>query len=80
MRQRLLEELHQAAGSTYDWSHVTSQIGTMFAFTGMAAAMVRSKDERIKNLLDSRWTDYSWAAGMTINNVETVARAISRAP
>ena len=35
MRLKLREEI-EAAGSTHDWSHVTSQIG-MFAFTGMTA-------------------------------------------
>ena len=39
MRKLLVEEL-KAAGSTHDWSHITSQIG-MFAFTGKFSFRVR---------------------------------------
>ena len=37
MRTQLVEQLKKA-GSTHDWSHVTSQIG-MFAYTGMNSDM-----------------------------------------
>ena len=72
MRQRLVTELHQA-GSTHDWSHVTSQIG-MFAFTGMSAAMVDQLTSEYEIYLtrDGRIS----LAGLNDKNVETVARAI----
>lgn len=41
MRKLLVEEL-KAAGSTHDWSHITSQIG-MFAFTGKFSFRVRAR-------------------------------------
>ena len=44
MRKALVEHLKKA-GSTKDWSHITSQIG-MFAYSGLTEAQVnRMKDE-----------------------------------
>ena len=40
MRQLLVDNL-AAAGSTKDWSHITSQIG-MFAYSGMSKEQVES--------------------------------------
>ena len=72
MRSLLRSEL-EAAGSTHDWSHVTSQIG-MFAFTGMDAAMCdRLTDEHAIYLTrDGRVS----VAGINSRNVEYVAKAI----
>ncbi len=63
----------EAAGSTRDWSHVTTQIG-MFAYSGMEKAEVeRMRDEySIYCTLDGRIS----MAGVTSKNVEYLANAI----
>lgn len=72
MRQALRDGL-AAAGSTKDWSHVTSQIG-MFCYTGLSKDEVsRLKEEyHIYITADGRIS----MAGITSANVEYVANAI----
>jgi len=72
MRQLLVDELKKA-GSTHDWSHITSQIG-MFAFTGMSSAMcdVLTAEHFIFLTRDGRIS----LAGLNENNVEYVAKAV----
>jgi len=72
MRTALTKAL-KAAGSTHDWSHITSQIG-MFAYTGMNADMVTqlTDDYSIFLTKDGRVS----LAGLNDNNIEYVAKAI----
>lgn len=72
MRKLLVEKLKEA-GSTHDWSHVTSQIG-MFAYTGMSSDMCDRLTEEFYIFLtrDGRIS----LAGLNENNVEYVAKAI----
>ena len=72
MRQLLVEKLKEA-GSTHDWSHITSQIG-MFAYTGMSSEMCDRLTEEFYIFLtrDGRIS----LAGLNENNVGYVAKAI----
>jgi aspartate aminotransferase len=72
MRTLLVSKLKEA-GSTHDWSHVTSQIG-MFAYTGMSSEMCEILTEKFFIFLtkDGRIS----LAGLNENNVEYVAKAI----
>ena len=72
MRQLLVDNL-AAAGSTKDWSHITSQIG-MFCFSGLKPDQVEKlKDEfHIYITKDGRIS----MAGITSKNVKYVANAI----
>lgn len=72
MREMLVTKLVEA-GSTHDWSHVTSQIG-MFAFTGMDSDMCDelTNDYSIFLTKDGRVS----LAGLNDNNIEYVAGAI----
>ena len=72
MRTALVDKLKEA-GSTHDWSHITSQIG-MFAYTGMNADMcnILTKDYSIFLTKDGRVS----LAGLNDNNIEYVAKAI----
>lgn len=72
MRKLLVEKLKDA-GSTHDWSHVTSQIG-MFAYTGMSSEMCDMITSEFFIFLtrDGRIS----LAGLNENNVEYVAKAI----
>lgn len=72
MRKLLVAKLKEA-GSTHDWSHVTSQIG-MFAYTGMNSDMCDRLTEEFYIFLtrDGRIS----LAGLNENNVEYVAKAI----
>ena len=72
MRAALRDAL-AAAGSTRDWSHVTSQIG-MFCYSGMTPAQVqRIRDEfHIYLTGDGRIS----MAGVTTKNVKYIAEAI----
>ena len=62
-----------AAGSTRDWSHLTSQIG-MFCFTGLTPEQVEGLMERhhVYCTKDGRLS----MAGLNAANVEYVASAI----
>lgn len=72
MRTLLVEKLKEA-GSTHDWSHITSQIG-MFAYTGMSSDMCDQLTSEFFIFLtrDGRIS----LAGINPNNVEYVAKAI----
>ena len=72
MRTLLVDKLKEA-GSTHDWSHVTSQIG-MFAFTGMNSDMCDELTSKYSIFLtrDGRIS----LAGLNESNVEYVAKAI----
>jgi aspartate aminotransferase len=72
MRTLLAEKLKEA-GSTHDWSHITSQIG-MFAFTGMSSDMCDELTEKHYIFLtrDGRIS----LAGINDNNVEYIAKAV----
>jgi len=72
MRKLLVEKLKEA-GSTHDWSHVTSQIG-MFAYTGMSSDMCDKLTSEFYIFLtrDGRIS----LAGLNDKNVEYVAKAI----
>lgn len=72
MRKLLVEKLKDA-GSTHDWSHITSQIG-MFAYTGMSSDMCDMLTSEFFIFLtrDGRIS----LAGLNPNNVEYVAKAI----
>ena len=72
MRQLLVDNL-AAAGSTKDWSHITSQIG-MFAYTGMNSQMCDELTSKYSIFLtrDGRIS----LAGLNDGNVEYVANAI----
>lgn len=72
MRQLLVDELKKA-GSTHDWSHITSQIG-MFAFTGMSSDMcdILTTEHYIFLTRDGRIS----LAGLNENNVAYVAKAV----
>jgi len=72
MRTLLAENLKEA-GSTHDWSHITSQIG-MFAFTGMSSEMCDELTEKHYIFLtrDGRIS----LAGINDNNVEYIAKAV----
>ena len=71
MRQALVENLKKA-GSTRDWSHITSQIG-MFAYTGLTKAQVERciKEYHIYLTMNGRIS----IAGLNTHNVEYVAKA-----
>lgn len=72
MRTLLASKLKDA-GSTHDWSHITSQIG-MFAYTGMSSEMVDRLTAEFFIFLtrDGRIS----LAGINDNNVEYIAKAI----
>lgn len=72
MRNLLVEKLKDA-GSSHDWSHITSQIG-MFAFTGMSKEMCDELTDKYYIFLtkDGRIS----LAGLNDKNVEYVAKAI----
>ena len=72
MRKALKDGL-AAAGSTRDWSHVTSQIG-MFCYTGLSPEHVKQLKEEyhIYITADGRIS----MAGITTANVQYVAKAI----
>jgi len=72
MRQLLVDELKKA-GSTHDWSHITSQIG-MFAYTGMSSDMCDELTSKHFIFLtrDGRIS----LAGLNENNVAYVAKAV----
>jgi aspartate aminotransferase len=72
MRTRLVEALRQA-GSTHNWSHISSQIG-MFAYTGMTADMVDELTARYAIFMtrDGRIS----LAGLNEQNVRYVAEAV----
>lgn len=72
MRKLLVEKLKEA-GSTHDWSHITSQIG-MFAYTGMSSEMVDriTADFYIFMTRDGRIS----LAGINDGNVEYIAKAV----
>jgi len=72
MRTTLVEKLKEA-GSSHDWSHVTSQIG-MFAFTGMNADMCTqlTEEHAIYLTKDGRIS----LAGLNPGNLEYVAKAV----
>mmetsp|Transcript_12497 Transcript_12497/g.21805 ORF Transcript_12497/g.21805 Transcript_12497/m.21805 type:complete len:117 (-) Transcript_12497:291-641(-) len=72
MRNALKSELEKA-GSTKDWSHVTSQIG-MFCFSGMTKEQVGRLREEFSIYLtgDGRIS----MAGLTSSNIAYVANAI----
>jgi aspartate aminotransferase, mitochondrial len=72
MRTKFVDALARA-GSTHDWSHVTSQIG-MFAFTGMTSDMVTELTDKYAIYLtkDGRIS----VAGLNDGNVEYVANAV----
>lgn len=72
MRKLLVEKLKEA-GSTHDWSHITSQIG-MFAYTGMSSDMCDRLTEEFYIFLtrDGRIS----LAGINPNNVEYIAKAV----
>lgn len=72
MRKELVLKLKEA-GSTHDWSHITSQIG-MFAYTGMNAEMCDRLTNEYSIFLtkDGRIS----LAGLNDNNVGYVADAI----
>mmetsp|Transcript_31853 Transcript_31853/g.64854 ORF Transcript_31853/g.64854 Transcript_31853/m.64854 type:complete len:134 (-) Transcript_31853:26-427(-) len=72
MRTLLVDKLKEA-GSTHDWSHVSSQIG-MFAFTGMNSDMCDELTSKYSIFLtrDGRIS----LAGLNESNVEYVAKAI----
>ena len=71
MRKALVENLKKA-GSTRDWSHITSQIG-MFAYTGLTKAQVERciKEYHIYLTMNGRIS----IAGLNTHNVEYVAKA-----
>jgi len=72
MRKILVEKLKEA-GSTHDWSHVTSQIG-MFAYTGMSGDMCdRITSEYFIFLTRNGRVSL---AGLNEGNIEYVAKAI----
>lgn len=72
MRKLLVDKLKEA-GSTHDWSHITSQIG-MFAYTGMSSDMcdLLTSEFYIFLTRDGRIS----LAGINDNNVEYIAKAI----
>ena len=72
MRQLLVDNL-AAAGSTKDWSHITSQIG-MFAYSGMSKEQVESLryDHAIYMTGDGRIS----MAGVTSANVKRLAECM----
>lgn len=72
MRTRLVEAIKEA-GSTHDWSHVTSQIG-MFAYTGMSAEMCDQLTDEYKIFLtrDGRIS----IAGLNEGNLKYIANAV----
>jgi len=72
MRAKLVDALAKA-GSTHDWSHVTTQIG-MFAFTGMSADMCDELTAQYNIFLtrDGRIS----VAGLNDGNLQYVANAI----
>ena len=72
MRQLLVDNL-AAAGSTKDWSHITSQIG-MFAYSGMSKEQVESLryDHAIYMTGDGRIS----MAGVTSANVARLAECM----
>ena len=72
MRAALRDAL-AAAGSTRDWSHVTSQIG-MFCYSGLSQEQVaRLREEHsIYITADGRIS----MAGVTLHNVDYIAAAI----
>ena len=72
MRQALKAGL-EAAGSTRDWSHLTSQIG-MFCYSGLDKPQVEAlkDDYSIYITKDGRIS----MAGVTTGNVEYIAKAI----
>lgn len=72
MRTSLVEKLKEA-GSTHDWSHITSQIG-MFAYTGMSSEMCDEITSEFFIFLtrDGRIS----LAGLNEGNVEYVAKSI----
>lgn len=72
MRQLLVDNL-KAAGSTADWSHVTSQIG-MFAYSGLSKEQVEKLryEHSIYMTADGRIS----MAGVTSSNVEYIAKAM----
>lgn len=72
MRVRLVVAL-QAAGSTHDWSHITSQIG-MFAFTGLNVAQCRRLTDDFAIFLTTNGRISM--AGLNPGNLEYVAMAI----
>ena len=71
MRAALVENLKKA-GSTRDWSHITSQIG-MFAYTGLTKPQVERciKEFHIYLTMNGRIS----IAGLNTHNVEYVAKA-----
>merc|ERR1719291_146296 len=72
MRQALKDAL-AAAGSTQDWSHITSQIG-MFCFSGMSPEQVDELKEKYAVYVtrDGRIS----MAGVTTTNVNYIAQSI----
>ena len=72
MREALKGGL-EAAGSTRDWSHLTSQIG-MFCYSGLNLQQVEAlkDDYSIYITKDGRIS----MAGVTTGNVEYIAKAI----
>jgi len=72
MRTILVEKLKEA-GSTHDWSHITSQIG-MFAYTGLSGDMCdKLTSEHFIFLTRNGRVSL---AGLTEANIEYVAKAI----
>ena len=72
MRKRLVEALKEA-GSTHDWSHVTSQIG-MFAFTGLSEELCRRLTDEYSIFLTMNGRISM--AGINESNLKYVAEAI----
>ena len=69
----VLQEGLKTAGSTLDWSHMTSQIG-MFCYSGMSEAEVARLGEKHHIYLTSNGRISM--AGVTPNNVKYLADAI----
>lgn len=72
MRQALVDAL-QGAGSTHDWSHITSQIG-MFAFTGLTAPQCERLTKEFSIFLTTNGRISM--AGLNPGNLQYVAQAM----
>mmetsp|Transcript_84012 Transcript_84012/g.233998 ORF Transcript_84012/g.233998 Transcript_84012/m.233998 type:complete len:504 (+) Transcript_84012:147-1658(+) len=72
MRKKLVVAL-EAAGSTHDWSHISSQIG-MFAFTGLDEDMCKQLTSEFSIFLTTNGRISM--AGLNDSNLEYVAAAI----
>ena len=72
VRQLLVKELRKA-GSTFDWSHIASQIG-MFAYTGLTPSMVDQMTSQYEIYMarDGRMS----LPGLNVDNVAYVAQAM----